>query len=194
MIVVNLWGAPSSGKSTTAAGLFFLMKINKMRVELIFEFAKELVLENREGIFGDQNYIFAEQARRIKRLEDHQYDFAITDSPLLLPLFYDGENLAGKRNPHFSPFVVEEYKKHHNINYLLRRRHTFEAIGRRHNEEQANMIEKDLQSFLDQQGVEYVEIDASPKSPEVILNDLRKRMEPPIGVLPFANLDDKDLA
>lgn len=191
MIVINLWGAPSAGKSTTAAGLFFLMKINKMRVELIHEFAKDLVLEGRHNVFGDQNYIFAEQARRTTRLLDHEYDFAITDSPLLLPLFYDRENKVRKKT--FSDFVEEDFHQHNNINYLLQRRHSFESVGRRHTEEQSLRIEIEMKEFLKEHNIEYTEVDSSPKTPEIILKDIRDRMANPINHLPFDNLDDASL-
>jgi len=187
MIVINLWGAPSSGKSTTASGLFFLMKINKMRVELVGEFAKDLVLEGRENVFSDQNYIFAEQNRRIKRLEQHNYDFAITDSPLLLPIFYD-EKRTGN---HFEAFAEDEFHKDNNLNYFLVRRHVFETIGRRHNEEQSVAIERDLRNFLHSKSIYFLEIEASPRTPQIILEDIRNRMSKPIE-MPF-NLDDDSL-
>ncbi len=45
--VINLWAGPGAGKSTTAAGLFNLMKIRGYNVELVTEFAKEMVYEGR---------------------------------------------------------------------------------------------------------------------------------------------------
>ena len=88
MLVINLWGAPGSGKSTTAAGLFFLMKINKFKVELVTEYAKDLVWDRRDSMFGNQLSIFSEQNWRLHRLRDHGVDYVITDSPLFLPVFY----------------------------------------------------------------------------------------------------------
>lgn len=187
MVVINLWGAPSSGKSTTAAGLFFLMKINKYRVELVGEFAKELVLEKRENVFSDQNFIFAEQNRRLKRLEDHGYAFAITDSPLLLPLYYDD----GHTGVAFDQFASREMEKYNNLNYFLVRRHTFEAIGRRHNEEQAIHIENDLRSFMKERGIPFVEIEAGPNTPEKILKDIRARETQGVENMPFDLSDEK---
>ena len=45
--VINFFGAPGSGKSTIAAGLFFEMKMKQMNVELVTEFAKELCYSER---------------------------------------------------------------------------------------------------------------------------------------------------
>jgi hypothetical protein len=44
MKVINLWAGPGAGKSTTAAGLF-LMKLTGRRVELVTEYAKEVVYD-----------------------------------------------------------------------------------------------------------------------------------------------------
>jgi hypothetical protein len=189
MIVINIFGPPSAGKSTVASGLFFLMKINKMRVELVTEFAKELVLEGRESVFGDQNYIFAEQLRRERRLEG-QYDFVITDSPILLPLFFElRETPVEKRNPNFPPMVMEEFSKRTNFNYLLKRKHGFEKAGRRHDERQSEDIDGELRGFLSASNVPIMELEATPRTPEILLADIRKRIGVDSSVLPFSGLD-----
>jgi hypothetical protein len=182
MITINIWGAPSSGKSTTAAGLFFLMKINKQKVELVYEYAKELVLDQRENVFGDQNYILAKQERRIARLNQHDYDFAITDSPLPLVAFYD----TSERSQHFLPLVMDHFNAYNNINYFLVRRHAFEKIGRRHNEAQAIQIEQNMRAFLDRNKIEFQEIEANPRTPETIWLDIQRRMAEGVSHLPFS--------
>ncbi len=172
LTVINLFGAPSSGKSTVASGLFYLMKINKMSVELVTEFAKDLHLEGREIIFGDQNYIFAEQTRRVRRIEGN-YEFAVTDSPILLPAFYEKD----KHLPSFNSLVMEEFDRYRNFNYFLSRNHSFETNGRRHNETQALAIDLDLRDFLTANGVAFTEMDAIPRTPEKILEDIRRRTD-----------------
>lgn len=192
MIVINLFGPPSSGKSTVAAGLFFLMKINKMSVELVHEFAKELVHEGRHNILtsGEQNYIFAEQLRRQKRLVGN-FDFAVTDSPILLPLFYElRETPVELRNPNFPELVMHEFGRTRNFNYLLKRRHVFETAGRRHDEHQSEEIDSQLRGFLEARGVDVVELEASPRTPEIILEDIRRRIDVANSTLPFADLDN----
>jgi predicted ATPase len=56
--VINLYGGPGTGKSTTAAALFALMKREGYNVELVTEFAKDLVWTERNKELGDQIYIF----------------------------------------------------------------------------------------------------------------------------------------
>lgn len=178
MLVVNLWGAPSSGKSTTAAGLFFLLKINKWRVELVTEFAKEMVWEQNESAFGDQVRIFAEQNRRLLRLHQHEVDVAITDSPLPLPAFYQPDGyLAG-----FTPLVFEQFHRYNNLNYVLRRVGSFEAIGRRHNEADSVLLDRKLRDFMDEHRIPSVDVEASPHAPQVIFEDLQRRRAPPVNM------------
>ena len=174
MVVINLWGAPSSGKSTTAAGLFFLMKINKKTVELVTEYAKELVWERRENVFGDQTTIFAEQNRRLLRLQGHNVEFAVTDSPIPLPAFYKDEDYPES----FDKLVMDLFNQYNNLNYLLKRTHSFESIGRRHDENAAKRIDKELEQFLNEHQIEYTEIEANPETPQLIFNDVLSKMAP----------------
>lgn len=43
MVNINLFAGPGTGKSTTAAGVFFEMKRSGMSVEYVTEYAKSLV-------------------------------------------------------------------------------------------------------------------------------------------------------
>ena len=165
MMVINLWGAPSSGKSTTAAGLFFLMKINKMRVELVTEFAKDLVWEGRENVFGEQSYIFAEQNHRLYRLNG-QVDFAITDSPIPLPVFYMPKGYLST----FPSLVMEQFNCYDNVNILLRRPKDFEHHGRRHSEAQSLTLDRELEVFLNQNEIPHLVFDANPQTPQAIFD------------------------
>lgn len=79
--VINFWARPGAGKSTTAAGLFNLMKCLDCSVELVTEYAKDKTYEKNYGVLGNQLKVFAEQDNRLRRLEG-QVEWAITDSPL----------------------------------------------------------------------------------------------------------------
>ena len=65
MKVINLYGGPGSGKSTTAAGLFSLMKIEGQRVELVTEFARDEINSGNAHRLQNQDWIFAHQHHRI---------------------------------------------------------------------------------------------------------------------------------
>ena len=173
MYVINLWGAPSSGKSTTAAGLFFLMKVNKMKVELVTEYAKDLVWSERNNIFNEQNKIFAEQAHRLNRL-DGKIDYAITDSPLPLTVFYEPK----EHSQHFEPMVLEKFNTYKNINFLLKRVSDFENFGRIHSEQESDIISNQMQKFLEFNKIEYTELEATPTTPNKILESVVEKTQP----------------
>ena len=45
--VINLFGGPGAGKSTTAAGLFYEMKVRDIKCELVTEYAKDMTYEKQ---------------------------------------------------------------------------------------------------------------------------------------------------
>lgn len=53
-IIVNIYGSPSAGKSTTAAGVFYELKRNGIRCELVTEYAKSKVWEESYKVLNDQ--------------------------------------------------------------------------------------------------------------------------------------------
>lgn len=86
-LVINLFGGPGCGKSTTMARLFADLKTRGFNVEMVSEFAKDLVYEQRQETMKDELYIFAKQHHRLFRVAD-KVDIIITDRPLLLTNIY----------------------------------------------------------------------------------------------------------
>lgn len=155
MKVINIFGGPGSGKSTTAAGLFYNMKLAGKNVELVTEFAKDLVWDGRlSSLLDSQEYIFAEQNHRLHRLRG-KVDYVITDSPLLLSLVYATANdTAGQLQrwealDAFRVFVREVVRTYDNINFLLTRPNTYQQVGRAHTLEQANEVDQKILDCLD---------------------------------------------
>lgn len=141
-LVLNLFGGPGTGKSTTAAGVFAELKSRGILCEIATEYAKDLVWSRSDHLLANQIYVFGEQHHRITRLEG-QVPIIITDAPLLHSIIYDrGEN------PYFRPMVLAEHKKLHNLNVFLERIKEFEPQGRVHNEEQARGIDKEIYDML----------------------------------------------
>ena len=68
-LVINLYGGPGTGKSTTAAHVFALLKQRDVNAELVREYAKDIVWEGRthllSGVFPYQLVIFSKQNKRI---------------------------------------------------------------------------------------------------------------------------------
>lgn len=170
MKVVNLWGAPGAGKSTTAFGLLFLLKINEFKVEFAPEFAKDLFYEKRiQNLIPDQTFIFAEQHHRLYRLLESPLDFAICDSPLPLPLIYQDPGYP----PEFKPLVMAKFNRFDNLNFLLKRTaHPFDPIGRLQTVEQANQKQQEIEDFLLTNQLDYTALEASPHASGDIFHQL----------------------
>ena len=112
-VVINLYGEPSSGKSTIASGLFFHMKMGGLNVEMAPEYIKSKVFEENPYPFKDQLYVFAKQNKKLRELQG-KVDFIITDSPLLMSLVYNSTE-----PPLFDEMVLQYYKQYNNMNFAL---------------------------------------------------------------------------
>jgi nicotinamide riboside kinase len=86
--VVNLYGGPNSGKSTTAAGLFYKLKLKHYHCEMVREYVKSWSWDNRMPGIYDQPYLFGKQVQYESSLYG-KVDYIITDSPLSLSAFYE---------------------------------------------------------------------------------------------------------
>ena len=106
MIIVNLFGAPGSGKSTGAAYIFSQLKMLGVDAELVTEFAKDKVWENNTEVLNNQTYVFGKQHFRISRCAD-KVDVIVTDSPLLLSAIYNHSELLGEE---FNNLVAKIFK------------------------------------------------------------------------------------
>lgn len=143
-LVVNLWAGPGAGKSTTAAGLFFVMKSKGLRCELVTEFAKELTYEKRWTALGDQEFVTIEQNSRQKRLVG-QVDYIITDSPLpLAEVYVRGEDAYRKRCADKAWALFNQYR---NVNFFINRVKPYEPYGRRQSEESARSVDEKIQDL-----------------------------------------------
>lgn len=168
MKIINLFGAPSAGKSTAMLGLTYQMKMMGLSVENTPEFFKEMIYEDgRAELFGGQLYVLGEQNRRIARLVGKN-DFAVTDCPLPLIGFYTSEEYVTG----FHDFVKNLNNKYSNINYLILRKHEFENEKRVHDEDQSKKIEQELPLYLTNLGIEYKVFESSNNLVEDLLNDL----------------------
>ncbi len=89
---INLYGGPGSGKSTTAAKIFAVLKelsvINNFDVELCTEYVKSWAWEKRMPQGFDQFLICAQQVRKEEIPLRNNVEFVVTDSPILLSCCY----------------------------------------------------------------------------------------------------------
>lgn len=167
MLVINLFGGAGAGKSTTRAGLFHLMKLQKMNCEESIEWVKQKVYEENHYIFTDQLYILAKQAKNLKQLEG-KVDYVVTDSPLLLSIVY-GKNIT----PAFCQVVLEEFNRYKNLNIFINRVKPYSKIGRLQTEDEAKNIDQFVLHTLTDLGIPYYIVDGDELAPSKILEIVR---------------------
>ena len=156
MKIINFFGGPGTGKSTTSSGLFYQMKKNNLNCEYVTEYAKELVWEERFNIINnDQLYILARQHRYIDRLRD-KVDYVVTDSPLLLSAIYADHN-KGQNNLLkddeglllFQSLVLRLFNKYDNYNFfLLTTEFQYWMTGRIQEKTESTVLDEKIFDFL----------------------------------------------
>lgn len=151
-IIINLFGAPSAGKSTCAAFLFYKMKLAGVNCEYISEFAKDKVWEENTAVFKDQNYIFGKQSFKLSRCAD-KVDLIITDSPLLLSGFYSDDNCREEREA----LVLKTFNEYNNLNYFINRTKDYNSAGRHQTEVESDSISLSLKEFLHYNDISFKE-------------------------------------
>lgn len=167
MKVINVYGAPGAGKSTTASGLFYQMKRHWIESEYVQEYAKELVWSGSSHMLSQQNYIFAEQEYRLNRLQE-QVACSISDSPLLLSSFYAPQTYPSS----FHQLVFDFFHMYDNVNILVQRSHEYSSQGRLQKVEESDFIAEEMKNFLLKNRIPFVLITANDASPRRLLSYL----------------------
>lgn len=171
MKVINLFGGPGAGKSTTASGLFFKMKCeNLSKVELVTEFAKDMVYAERfKELESNQLYITSKQYSRLEKLRN-KVDYIITDAPIIVGIIYAPKNYFS----FFNPLVKEIYHSFDNINIVIKRVKKYRNYGRHQTEIEADMINENIMNFLESNNLPYYTVDGDRKAPDNIMSLLQK--------------------
>lgn len=165
--VINLLAGPGVGKSTTMSGLFFEMKQAGMSCEIAPEFAKELVWEERHNFFPYQDYLFAEQRRRLSRLVG-KVDYIITDSPILLSVVYMPDEFPWS----FRKFVFEMFNMYSNFNVLLTRVKPYDPNGRNQDLAGSEKIQHKIVDLIDELKLPHIVVSANREAPVEIFRRL----------------------
>jgi len=185
-IIINLFGGPGSGKSTTAAGLFNLLKLKNYKTELITEFAKDAVWEQRYKTLENQFYVTAKQHHKIWRVlkyyEDHNVkdSIIITDSPIILGILYNKNNSNSYQ--FFNNFILTEFLQISpfqtiNLNIFLNRVKKYDEHGRTQTEEEAKRIDDDIYDLLEYYNIDFYEVNGDENAPKEIFNLLQNNFK-----------------
>lgn len=140
MILINLFGGPGSGKSTSASHLFSELKMEGLKVELVGEEAKEIIYDKTTAFFANQVLITGRQWQRILRLQQSGCEIAIADSPLIQGTMYIADT------PYYSELTALVRKLEtlvpQTYNVWVRRVKPYVQFGRYQNEEEAVALDK----------------------------------------------------
>lgn len=174
MLVINLYGGPGAGKSTTRAGLFFKLKTAGVNAEEAPEYAKDLTWEGRKEALANQPYVFAKQLYRIMRLRG-KVDVVVTDSPLILSEYYGRLYGAGEFPESFYSFIGDMAWNSHGgtvryMDILLNRVKEYNPAGRNQTEAEAINIDAGIRDLLKKYSRPYIEVDGSISAPNIIYN------------------------
>jgi hypothetical protein len=159
-LVINMLGGSGVGKSTTAAGLYYQMKLNHMNVELVREYVKVLAWQGAKIGRFDQVNIFGEQCK----LEHTLYgkvDYIVTDSPIILApiyeIFYHNDSMMEEAALKFLNKSRESGVEQ--LNILLKRNKPYDTKGRFQTEQEAISVDKLTLDFLNKYNIAYSVVD-----------------------------------
>jgi adenylate kinase family enzyme len=162
--VINILGAPGAGKTTLASELFSTLKKANKDVELVNEYAKELVWNQVNIDYFIQVQMYGEQLKRESRLYN-KVRYVVTDSPLVLSSiyqdYYRGSTFSALR------VLYEEHARElpkYNVDYKFYLLSSLDdkryvQKGRFENSEQAKAIEEKIRNYLEVNNVNYELLD-----------------------------------
>jgi adenylate kinase family enzyme len=145
---INFFGGPGSGKTTTAAWLFSELKTKGHSIHLVNEYVKNDAYLKKKPSGMDQLFIFSNQINNEDIPLRSGIQSIITDSPILLSVFYSKELGFDYWKEELE--IVKKYeKKYLSLNILLKRNDIkYETIGRYENEEESIARDVALKQFL----------------------------------------------
>lgn len=168
--VVNLWGGPGCGKSTTAAELFAALKKRNISCELVREYVKNWAWRGERVGQWDDVYLFAKQLRAESAVYG-RVDWVITNSPLGLGAVY--ASMYGADDDLMLKLAQQMRVRHarrgiRQIDLMLRREKPYSAAGRYENEEQARRVDTICRAVCWRIGGDFVEVSTAADALEVL--------------------------
>jgi tRNA uridine 5-carbamoylmethylation protein Kti12 len=138
-LIVNMFGGPGRGKSTTAYRLIGLLKSKNHKAELVVESAKNAAWTNAKHKLEDQVYLVATHNHDLRVLEN-QVDIIVTDGSLLNCLAY-ADPETQKMEIELSKELYSRYK---NIGFIVPRKEIYMQYGRSQNRDEAEVLDKKI--------------------------------------------------
>jgi ABC-type oligopeptide transport system ATPase subunit len=172
-LIINLFGASGSGKSTTAYGLTYFLKKAGYSAEYTPEFAKKLSWLKDFKTLKKQGYLFEKQ-QYVQSLPVGQVDFIICDSPIVLADFYALAYSNPIRTQAWNKYVWETFNNQNNASFFLERSELipFEEAGRNQTSEESLEHEEVMKGWLSENALTPVFLTSSNDTVQDILDYL----------------------
>lgn len=150
--IINFYGGPASGKSTSAAYFYYLLKSCGDNVELVREYVKDWAWDARSISVYDQIYFLGKQVRRESMLYG-KVNWIVTDSPVMMNLYYaqhycPTQLAEGVRAATLSFYNQAEKDGHKHIHVFLKRTTPYVNEGRYQTEQEAKEIDFGIKNAL----------------------------------------------
>lgn len=171
--VINFYGGPGAGKSTTALRLSADLKAAGYNAEYVQENIKNKAWEKRsEKYFNAQDLIFAKQHWDVD-IVAQEVDIVVTDSPILMSMCYIPD---GYKLPTLKKIIREAHDSYENFNvYMNRGSKPYNPKGR--TQDKAGAMLKDLQirNMLDEEEIDYLTLVFDYEANAKLLIDLLQK-------------------
>lgn len=159
--IINLYGGPGTGKSTSAAYLYYLLKADGKNVELVREYVKDWAWEQRKITTYDQIYFLGKQVRRESMLYG-KVDWVVTDSPVMMNLYYAQRYCPPSLSEGIRSATLSFYKQaaedgHKHIHVFLKRTKPYISEGRYQTVDEAREIDTGVKRLLNDIKVPIIE-------------------------------------
>lgn len=177
-IVVNLIGAPGSGKSTLVAEIFQKLKYEQIDCEMALEYAKEKLWEGTLDQVS-QLYIFARQEERLRTLRD-KVDVIVTDAPHIHSFIYNGGETK-----EFDQLVKRTFLDQNNLNVLLftpPKDRFYDPRGREQDKKESDKMQWKLKEICDNPEIvngDYIQINPFSEDDSVgyVINSIKGQLK-----------------
>jgi hypothetical protein len=141
--VINFWSGPGAGKSTTKAGVFFLLKAAGEKAAQIEEYATERSVAEDWATLANQRKIMLKQEARQRRFRG-KVNWIVSDSPLALSVLYGQGEFATQE---FHEEVWSLFNSYENVNIWIDRVKPYQRYARHHDEHEARDLDGRLRAI-----------------------------------------------
>lgn len=151
--IINLYGGPGCGKSTSAAYLYYLLKAAGENTELVREYVKDWAYDRRAFSAYDEIYFLGKQVRHESMLFG-KVDWIVTDAPVYMTAYYASLYCSPKLAHGVAEAAQAFYEQaredgHQHLHIVLQRTKPYHADGRYQSEEQALEVDRGVEAMLD---------------------------------------------